>query len=294
MKLVFIIFILCALACLFGRAQPAVTRDRIPSLTLGEGVTLHILSPEPIRYVDVPTGKIAGDLALPNVLRIKAVPDSTESNRLSKNDLGVITIVGETFMAQYNLRWDPVAPWSAEVARITIPPADRRPLPGSSDRLSEAELHRLCLQAIHRSNRRSGPVAQAKSAGIGFLLNAIYTDGQRIYLDITLRNHTNLDYDPDGLHISVDDRRVTRATNVQSVPIEPSWQLYPLTAFRGTYRTVLVLDKLTFPEQKVLTLRLTEQQLSGRTVTLKVKYKALLNAEWLESAAGGSIADNLP
>src|SRR5690606_29118770 len=122
---------------------------------------------------------------------------------------------------QYNLRLNPSAPWSSGVARITIPPGDRRPFPGGGDRLSEATLNKLCLQAIHRSNRRSGPVARAKSAGIGFGLNAIYTDGRRIYLDITLRNHTNLDYDPDGLHISVDDRRVTRATNVQSVPIEP-------------------------------------------------------------------------
>mgnify|MGYP001193232056 CR=1 FL=1 len=281
MKPVLITFILCVLACLFGRAQPAVTRDRVPSLTLGEGTTLHILSPEPIQYVDVPAGRISGDLALPKVLRIKAIPDTTGSNRLSENDLGLITIIGETFLAQYNLRWNPFAPWSSGVARITIPPKDRRPLPGSADHLSEAELHRLCLQAIHLSNRRSGPVARARSADIDFRLNAIYTDGQRLYLDITLRNHTNLDYDPDGLHLSVDDRRVTRATNVQSVPVEPRWQLYPLTSFRGTYRTVLVLDKLTFPEQKVLTLRLTEQQLSGRTVTLKVKYKALLNAEWI-------------
>ena len=40
-----------------------------------------------------------------------------------------------------------------------------------------------------------------------------------------------------------------------------------------------VLRKLTFPNDKVLTVELSEKQISGRTITLSIDYEDLLHAD---------------
>ncbi|MNL69597.1 hypothetical protein D3C87_1944770 [compost metagenome] len=66
---------------------------------------------------------------------------------------------------------------------------------------------------------------------------------------------------------------------MQSVEIEPLWQLYPISSFKRNYRNIFVLKKMTFPENKVLNIELTEKQFSGRSITLKVKYGDILKAD---------------
>src|SRR3546814_1859376 len=110
-------------------------------------------------------------------------------------------------------------------------------------------------------------------------LNGIYTVGDYLFLDIGHHNRTKFADSGDELRFSVDDRKIARATNVQSVEIIPIWQLYPLTGFKKRHRNIFVLKKLTFPENKLLTIRLAEKQLSGRTIELTIKYKDLLKAD---------------
>ena len=42
---------------------------------------------------------------------------------------------------------------------------------------------------------------------------------------------------------------------------------------------MLVLDKLTFPEEKVLKLEISEEQISGRIITLDINYNDMLHAD---------------
>ena len=56
----------------------------LPELVITEGVNLHIISPEPIQYVDLSTQKLTGDLPNINIARIKitdAPPTSTQRKR---------------------------------------------------------------------------------------------------------------------------------------------------------------------------------------------------------------------
>ena len=113
----------------------------------------------------------------------------------------------------------------------------------------------------------------------GLTLNHVYTIGHNIFLDLTYKNETNLAYDIDELRFKIEDKRINKATNVQSIEIKPIWQLYPGTNFKKTFRNIYVLKKVTFPENKVLNIELTEKQISGRVITLPVKYKDILKAD---------------
>src|SRR3546814_7591612 len=107
-------------------------------------------------------------------------------------------------------------------------------------------------------------------------LNCIYTVGDYLFLDIGLHNRTNLAYSVDELRFSVDDRKIARATNVQSVEIIPIWQLYPLTGFKKRHRNIFVLKKLTFPENKLLTIRLrSEEHTSALQSLMRISYAVL-------------------
>jgi hypothetical protein len=72
-----------------------------------------------------------------------------------------------------------------------------------------------------------------------------------------------------------------KATNVQSVEIEPVFTLYNNASFKSSYRNVFVFRKFTFPGNKVLNIEMTEMQISGRLINLQLDYSDLLNADTL-------------
>ncbi len=61
----------------------------LPEIEITEGINLHIISPEPIQYVDLSTEKLTGDLPNTNIARIKITdhPDSDEKGRRATIDL---------------------------------------------------------------------------------------------------------------------------------------------------------------------------------------------------------------
>jgi len=49
--------------------------------------------------------------------------------------------------------------------------------------------------------------------------------------------------------------------------------------FKKRYRNVIVIKKLTFPDAKVLKIEVSENQISGRVITLDINYDDVLNAD---------------
>ena len=49
--------------------------------------------------------------------------------------------------------------------------------------------------------------------------------------------------------------------------------------FTKRYRNVIVIKKLTFPDAKVLRIEVSENQISGRVITLDINYDDVLNAD---------------
>jgi hypothetical protein len=59
----------------------------------------------------------------------------------------------------------------------------------------------------------------------------------------------------------------------------PLFQLNNQKYFRKNFRNIYVFKKFTYPNSKVMIIRLIEEQLSGRTIEMKVNYSDILKAD---------------
>ena len=74
----------------------------LPELVITDGINLHIISPEPIQYVDLSTDKLTGDLPTTNIARVKInEADNSSEKLLPGSNVGIITVVAQSFIAQY-------------------------------------------------------------------------------------------------------------------------------------------------------------------------------------------------
>lgn len=104
--------------------------------------------------------------------------------------------------------------------------------------------------------------------------------GRRLlFIDISIENKTNIRFDIDEIRVKLADKKVTKATNAQIVELTPALVLEQAKSFRHGYRNVIVLKKMTFPNDKVLTIEMTEKQISGRNIHLNIDYEDVLSAD---------------
>lgn len=261
-------------ACLAAVTSFAQLNKRdLPVVYLPDNVSVHFVSPEPIRYVDISVRNITGDLPVPNVLRIR------QRDSLKTGTDAVVTITGEKFIAQYRVLFCPEDRDGTVQTEIPILPGDTRPLDNPEVGLSQPELKTNALRLL--AMKANKPLEKAKAFGLTGQLYHIYTLGDYIFLDLGYRNDTRLRYDIDQVKFSIEDKKVTKASTVQSVAVNPLLTLQPIATFEKHYRNIFVFKKLTFPGNKVFSIELSEKQLSGRTLKLNVNYKDLLRADSL-------------
>ncbi|MBS1526653.1 MAG: DUF4138 domain-containing protein [Bacteroidetes bacterium] len=246
--------------------KTAVFQPWMPVVQLPPNLDVHFVSPEPIQYVDISAKNIIGDLPLKNVLRIR-YKDS------AKAEDAVITIAGEKFIAQYHIR-----PGGTNVPlQINIEPSDTKPLDISGIGLSQNQLRQLSLNLFCKSTSKT--IERTKAFGLKASLYHVYTAGDYIFLDVGYHNKTNLNYAIDAFHFRIDDKKISKATNVQSLEFSPEYTLFGTPMFQKNYRNIFVLKKLSFPGNKVLHIELHEKQISGRVITLEISYRDILGAD---------------
>lgn len=110
-------------------------------------------------------------------------------------------------------------------------------------------------------------------------LNNIYSVGDYFFIDFSIDNRTNIRFDIDQIRVKLSDKKQSKATNCQTVELTPALMLENATSFKHGYRNVLVLKKLTFPNGKVLSIEMSEKQISGRNITLNIDYEDVLSAD---------------
>jgi len=265
----FTVIIMTACHAFAQQTASGTKKSDLPVVYLPDNLSVHFVSPEPIQYVDISSKNILGDLPVKNILRIKYRTDSTNSD-------GVVTIVGEKFIAQYHIVHSP-ADGGAIQTDIDILPQDMKPLDIGIG-LSQPELKNYATQLLAK---KSEQLRKAKAYGLKATLNHVYTLGDYIFLDIGYENRTNLSYDLDELRFKIEDKKVTKATNVQSLEIKPDFTLFDIPSFKKHYRNIFVFKKFTFPGNKLLNIQLDEKQLSGRVITLSIPYKDVLEADMI-------------
>lgn len=280
-----------------------ILKENLPVIQITKDVNLHFRTPEPVQFVDLSTDKLIGDLPAENVVRIKiqqieeensmkviqkmvdeaAVLDSIQTTRdipiqyQDNQELGIVTIVGQSFMAQYKIVYKQKGGYNNVVTNIEILPNDMQPLEYPKYEFSNLELRKFSMNLITKKEGKS--IRKNKDLRMRAQLNNIYTMGDYVFLDITFLNKSNLSYDIDQLKFSIDDKKIYKSTNVQSIDISPIYQLYNNKKFRKSYRNIYVFKKFTYPNNKVLNIRLIENQVSGRTISLEIKYSDILNAD---------------
>ena len=114
-------------------------------------------------------------------------------------------------------------------------------------------------------------------------LNNIYSVGEYFFIDFSIENRTNIRFDIDEMRIKLNDKKVSKATNAQMIELTPAMVLDQSKTFKYGYRNVLVLKKMTFPNDKVLTIEISEKQISGRTISLDIDYEDVLYADSFNS-----------
>ena len=288
-----ILYSLLLFTAQFLTAQTA-TKEQIisdlPELEITEGINLHIISPEPIQYVDLSTQKLTGDLPSTNIARIKINDSSSDSvenkEKATKNvvpafsigdNIGIITVVGQSFIAQFKAVYRNSENQNT-VTNFHIQPEDMQPIEFDKMRFSNLELRKFAMDIIQKKSEKN-PIRKEKNLQLNIQLNNVYVMSDYIFLDITFKNNSNLSYDIEDLKFSIEDKKIYKATNNQSIEMTPIFQLNPQKHFSKNFRNIYVFKKFTFPNSKVMMIRLIEEQLSGRTIEMKVNYSDILKAD---------------
>ena len=160
------------ISAFFVNAQTA-TKEQIiselPIIEITEGINLHIISPEPIQYVDLSTEDLTGDLPTTNIARIKitqkeeAKKEGKDSYTSDKN-IGIITVVAQSFIAQYKViyknKYNPNS-----ITNIHIQAEDMQPIEFDKMKFSNLELRYFSMQIIKKKSEKN-PVRE-NAAGSG-------------------------------------------------------------------------------------------------------------------------------
>ena len=267
----FTVFTLSVVAALSLQAQN--TPRELELLTVNDQVTTVITASEPVRFVDISTDKVAGDQPLSNTVRLK--PKEGSDVNADGDILAIVTIITERYRVQYALIY--TTRLSEAVTEKTVLLSEITPYNNPAVSMSTEEMARFARK-VWESPARFRNVG-ARRNHMDIRLNNIYSAGEYFFIDFSVENRTNIRFDIDQIRFKVEDKKQSKATNSQSIELTPAMLLESGTSFLHGYRNVVVLKKLTFPNDKVLTIELSEKQISGRTITLSIDYEDVLHAD---------------
>ena len=229
-----------------------------PTVFVNDQVTTHIIMPENIKLVDISTDKLVGNQCADNIVRLK--PKS-------------VLMDGERHIAQLNVIYTKGPKKANSVYTVTRD--DMRDYTHPEVSMTQGDMARLCW-SIYTSRRKFFNL-HSKQYGIRAQVNNIYTVGDYFFIDFSLENKSNVKYDIAEIRVKLTDKKELKATNSQTIELTPVYMVNHADHFTKSYRNVIVLKKLTFPEEKKLRLEITEDQISGRVSY--IDYRDILNAD---------------
>ena len=250
--------------------QAQRTYEEMEQLTVNEQVTTVITASEPVRFVDISTDKIVGDQPIDNIVRLKPKEGGHED----------VTIVTERYRTQYALLYTTRVREAVTDKEIQLQERNAYHNPAVS--MSTVDMTRFARR-IWNSPAKIRNVA-TKAHRMTMRLNNIYSVGEYFFIDFSIENRTNIRFDIDEIRVKLADKKLTKATNAQVIELTPALVLEAGKTFRHGYRNVVVVKKMTFPNDKVLTIEMTEKQISGRNISLNIDYEDVLSADSFSAA----------
>ena len=267
--------LLCAMSATPIMAQQ--TYEELEQLTVNENVTTVITASEPIRFVDISTDHVVGDQPINNTIRLK--PKEGADVHEDGDIIAIVTVVTERYRSQYALIY--TTRLTEAVTDKQIQPEERIPYHNPSVTMSTEDMTQFARK-IWNSPARIRNVA-TKQHRMTMRLNNIYSVGDYFFLDFSIENRTNIRFDIDEIRVKLCDKKQSKATNVQMIELTPAMILDESKRFSKGYRNVIVLKKMTFPNDKILSIEISEKQISGRNITLNIDYEDVLYADSFHS-----------
>ena len=221
--------------------------------------------------VDISTDKVVGDQPLDNIVRLKPKEAGHEDGEV----IAIVTVITERYRTQYALVY--TTRLKEAVTDKEILPRERNAYNNPAVSMSTAEMTRFARR-IWNSPAKIRNVA-TKAHRMVMRLNNIYSVGDYFFIDFSIENKTNIRFDIDEIRVKLVDKKLAKATNAQTIELTPAMILEPGKTFRHGYRNVLVIKKMTFPNDKLLTVEMTEKQISGRNISLNIDYEDVLSAD---------------
>ena len=252
-------------------ANAQTTYEEMELLTVNEQVTTVITATEPIRFVDISTDKVAGDQPISNTIRLKP----KEAGHADGDVLAIVTIVTERYRVQYALIY--TTRLQEAVTDKEVQMEEQQPFHNPAVSLSTEDMYRFARQ-IWTSPARYRDVSKRQHR-MTMRLNNIYAVGEYFFIDFSVVNRTDIRFDIDEIRVKLADKKVSKATNSQVIELKPEMMLEKTKSFQHGYRNVMVVRKMTFPNDKVLTIEMSEKQISGRTISVNIDYEDVLNAD---------------
>ncbi|WP_087247900.1 conjugative transposon protein TraN [Bacteroides sp. An19] len=247
------------------------TYNEMEQLTVNEQVTTVITATEPIRFVDISTDRIAGDQPINNTIRLKP----KDAGHGDGEVLAIVTIVTERYRTQYALIY--TTRMQEAVTDKEIQQVEMTAYHNPAVSLSTEDMYRFARQ-VWLSPARYRNVSRRQHR-MTMRLNNIYAVGDYFFIDFSIENRTDIRFDIDEIRVKLADKKVSKATNAQVIELKPEMELERRRSFLHGYRNVLVVKKMTFPNDKVLTIEVSERQISGRTIALNIDYEDVLCAD---------------
>lgn len=247
------------------------TYNEMEQLTVNEKVTTVITSSEPIRLVDISTDEVVGDKPIENTLRLKPKDGEHQDGEV----LAIVTVVTERYRSQYALIY--TTRMEEAVSDKEVQPDERMAYHNPAVSMSTEEMVRFA-RLIWNSPARYRNI-KTHQHHMTMRLNNVYTAGEYFFIDFSVENRTNLRFDIDEIRFKLCDKKQQKAANVQEISLKPELLLDKSRFFRHGYRNVVVLKKMTFPNDKVLTIEMSEEQISGRTISMTIDYEDVLSAD---------------
>ena len=275
-KIIVTAFLLAAGLFATRNAQAQRTYEEMERLTVNEQVTTVITATEPVRFVDISTDKVAGDQPIENIIRLKPKETGHEDGEV----LAIVTIVTERYRTQYALIY--TTRISEAVADKEIQLQERDAYNNPTVSMSTADMVRFARR-VWNSPAKIRNVA-TKAHRMVMRLNNIYSVGDYFFIDFSIENKTNIRFDIDEIRVKLSDKKLSKATNAQTIELTPALVLEHGKTFKHGYRNVIVVKKMTFPNDKLLTIEMTEQQISGRNISLNIDYEDVLSADSFNTA----------
>ena len=229
------------------------TYEEMELLTVNEQVTTVITASEPIRFVDISTDKVAGDQPINNTIRLKP----KEAGHADGDILAIVTIVTERYRTQYGLIY--TTRMNEAVSDKEIQLQERQAYNNPAVTMSTEAMYNYA-RTIWNSPAKFRDVS-IKQHRMVMRLNNIYSVGDYFFIDFSITNKTNIRFDIDELRVKLADKKVSKATNNQIIELQPELVLEQAKSFHHGYRNVLVIKKLTFPNDKILTIDIKEKNI---------------------------------